>query len=310
MILNDGRIGSIQNNCLTIYNKDTFEVEIKKEARRTIVNFFQFKNNNLLIFFTNLIIIYKLSKQKLFLIQKIEINEFDDIKTRMVHCLSKDNKKIISPQIFELTNNSFIVKYRQEYYVRYYDSYFEELLIVLYSYDKLNKNFFLKERFLLRGLYVLKFLDTFIINTEENSFLLYDDKNKKMNQSRLKVIHEKYYFYVHCEVWKEKYLLLIKGGLLVYEYDENYNGKQIGKYIFDKKKLDLGNYIYFFNQNNPVIFFRCFGIAYAKLNDKFEIIQKETKSVIQLIGNIFDIKVTNNFIYIVGYDSICILQNK
>ncbi len=63
----------------------------------------------------------------------------------------------------------------------------------------------------------------------------------------------------------------------------------------------------FFNQKTSNIFSLC--IIFAKLNDKFAIIQKETKSAIQLIGNIFDIKIKNNFIYIVGTNNLYIFQN-
>ena len=73
--------------------------------------------------------------------------------------------------------------------------------------------------------------------------MLFDDKNRRINQMSFK-----------SNLWKilflcllrslERNLILVKRGFLVYEYNENYNRKQIGN--FDKDELDLGIYIYFF----------------------------------------------------------------
>lgn len=150
LILNDGRIARIIDNSLIIYNKNNFKIQINIKAEEEIYNIYQLKNNKLIVIFEHFLMIYKLKKDKIFLLQKIEFFGFAYDKYYIIKDFSKSHiKASFSPEILEISNKSFIIKFLIKRKTTDKDPYAEyhspELYIRVYEYDKNTKGIFLKE---------------------------------------------------------------------------------------------------------------------------------------------------------------------
>ena len=77
LILNDGKIASIIDNSLIIYNKNNFKSILSIKAKSEIYNFYQLQNDKIIIVFEYFFIIYKFEKDKLILLQKTKFENFE-----------------------------------------------------------------------------------------------------------------------------------------------------------------------------------------------------------------------------------------
>ena len=331
LILNDGRIARIIDNSLIIYNKNNFIIQINIKAKKEIYNIYQLKNNKLIVIFEHFLMIYKLKKDKIFLLQKIFFG-FEYDKYYIIKDFSKSHiKASFSPEILEISNKSFIIKFRIKRKTTDKDPYAEydspDLYIRVYEYDKNKKGYIFKRSLSKSDGAVSRILDTFIIHTTKyGSLSIYRKDNVfrydpsfpytyqyyPLNEF-IKGGEDNYYHrWLKPYVWKNKYLLYDNNQKIeIYEFDKDYNEHKIKE--IKGRFLPLERCNFYYNSENPVFFYfkNDFGpAAFTEYNDNFEEIKNEDFPITKWSRKIYDIKIINNFVYILELYDIFILKKK
>lgn len=172
---------------------------------------------------------------------------------------------------------------------------------------------------------VSRILDTFIIHTTEyGSLSIYKNNDYRYNPSLpytykyyplnefIKGGNNFYYRLRKHYVLKNKYLLYYDHPKIeIYEFDKDYNEHKIKE--IEGHFLPLERCNFYYNSENPIFFYskKDFGpAAFTEYNDNFEGIKNEDFPITKWSRKIYDIKIINNFVYILDLYDIFILKKK
>ena len=311
LILNDGKIASIIDNSLIIYNKNNFKSIISIKAKSEIYNFYQLQNDKIIIVFEYFFIIYKLEKDKLILLQKTKFENFEYDIYKYVKILEKNNtKSYYSPEIIELSNKSFIIKFLTKEYPTekrpYADFDSPRLIVNIYEYDKITNKYIFKNSVGQSIGVVSRILNTFIIHNGYDAVCIYRYNEYNELKTFIKGRFDAYDTtskFMHY-IWKNKYFIYKSYSKIeIYEFDKYYKEKKIKE--IEGSFLPMRDCIFYYKTNNPIFFYSNYGIKYdvklIQYNENFEenekTINNENKEIIKQIK---EMKIINNKIYIMG----------
>ena len=329
LILNDGSIARIIDNSLIIYNKYNFKSIINIKAKDEIYNIYQLQNNKLIIIFKYFFVIYKLKKAELVLLQKIKFENFEYDKYNYLKSLGKNKiKSYYSPELLELSNQSFIIKFLTKEYPTekrpYTDYDSPELIINIYEYNKATNKYIFKNSVRSSIGVVSRILNTFIIHNGYDSVYVYKDygiKYDPLNRYTYdfyplrKFIDGRFDPYdttskhIHY-IWKNKYFIFkTYSKIIIYEFDNDYKEKKIKE--IEGSFLPMRDCIFYYNTNNPIFFYSNYGIKYdiklIQYNENFEesekLIDSDNKKIFKTIK---EMKIIKNKIYILDMNNIYI----
>jgi hypothetical protein len=317
LILNDGKIARIIDNSLIIYNKNNFKSIISIKAKSEIYNLYQLQNGKIIIVFEHFFIIYKLEKDKLILLQKTKFDNFEYDIYKYVKMLDKNNSKsYYSPEVIELSNKSFIIKFLTKEYPTekrpYTDYDSPELIVNIYEYNKIAKKYIFKNSVGQSIGEVSRILKTFIVHNGYDSVYIYRNNGlKQFIEGRFDPYDttSKYKHYI----WKNEYFIFKTNSKIeIYEFDNDYKEKKIKE--IEGAFFPMRDCILYYKENNPLFFYTNYSIKndvkLIQYNENFEesekIINDENKEIIKKIKEIKEIKIINNKIYIISKNCIYI----
>jgi len=272
------------------------------------------QNDKIIIVFEYFFIIYKFEKDKLILLQKTKFENFEYDIYKYVKMLEKyQTKSYYSPEIIELSNKSFIIKFLTKEYPTEESPYanldYPRLIVNIYEYDKITNKYIFKNSVRQSIGVVSRILNTFIIYNGYDDVCIYRNNELKTfikgsNSVFIATLEFKNY------IWKNKYFIFKSYSKIeIYEFDKYYKEKKIKE--IEGFFLPMRDCIFYYKTNNPIFFYSNKGIKYdvklIQYNENFEenekTINNENKEIIKQIK---EMKIINNKIYIMGKDYIYI----
>ena len=272
------------------------------------------QNDKIIIVFEYFFIIYKFEKDKLILLQKTKFENFEYDIYKYVKMLEKyQTKSYYSPEIIELSNKSFIIKFLTKEYPTEESPYanldYPRLIVNIYEYDKITNKYIFKNSVRQSIGVVSRILNTFIIYNGYDDVCIYRNNELKTfikgsNSVFIATLEFKNY------IWKNKYFIFKSYSKIeIYEFDKYYKEKKIKE--IEGFFLPMRDFIFYYKTNNPIFFYSNKGIKYdvklIQYNENFEenekTINNENKEIIKQIK---EMKIINNKIYIMGKDYIYI----